>query len=90
MTSNRVRHGDAPPVASKEKKTATGAHAERVHAIPKTMHAVAIDHPGGPEVLSIYVLPVPELDANEVLIAVHTAGVVTGRPPPPLSACPWQ
>jgi NADPH:quinone reductase-like Zn-dependent oxidoreductase len=75
MTSNRVRHGDAPPVASKEKKTATGAHAERLHAIPKTMHAVAFDHPGGPEVLSVHVLPVPELDANEVLIAVHTAGV---------------
>src|SRR5258708_28040705 len=46
-----------------------------VDAIPKTMHAAAIDHPGGPEVLSIHSLPVPALDANEVLIAVDTAGV---------------
>src|SRR5260370_441673 len=46
-----------------------------VDAIPKTMHAAAIDHPGGPEVLSIHTLPVPQLDANEVLIAVDTAGV---------------
>jgi hypothetical protein len=29
--------------------------------MPKTIHAVAIDHTGGPEVLSIYVLPVPSL-----------------------------
>jgi NADPH:quinone reductase len=46
-----------------------------VHAIPKAMHAAAIDHPGGPAVLSIHSLPVPELGANEVLIAVDTAGV---------------
>src|SRR5260370_21275426 len=39
------------------------------------MHAAAIDRPGGPEVLSIHTLPVPHLDANEVLIAVDTAGV---------------
>ena len=43
--------------------------------IPKTMRAAAIDHPGGPAVLSIHSLPVPELGANEVLIAVDTAGV---------------
>jgi NADPH:quinone reductase-like Zn-dependent oxidoreductase len=46
-----------------------------VHDIPKTMRAIAIDHPGGPEVLSIRSLPVPELDAGDVLIAVDTAGV---------------
>jgi NADPH:quinone reductase-like Zn-dependent oxidoreductase len=46
-----------------------------VGAVPKTMHAAAIDHPGGPEVLSIHTLPVPQLEANEVLIAVDTAGV---------------
>src|SRR5260370_39222362 len=51
-------------------------HAKKleVHAVPKTMRAAAIDHPGGPEVLSIHSLPVPALDANEVLIAVDTAG----------------
>src|SRR5438132_1275270 len=46
-----------------------------VHDVPKTMRAVAIDHPGGPEVLAMRSLPVPELDAGEVLIAVDTAGV---------------
>ena len=39
------------------------------------MRAVAIDHYGGPEVLTVHELPVPELAPNEVLIAVHTAGV---------------
>jgi NADPH:quinone reductase len=46
-----------------------------VHAVPKTMRAAAIDHPGGPAVLSIHTLSVPELGANEVLVAVDTAGV---------------
>jgi NADPH:quinone reductase-like Zn-dependent oxidoreductase len=39
------------------------------------MRAVAIDRYGGPEVLTVHELPVPELAPNEVLIAVHTAGV---------------
>ena len=39
------------------------------------MRAVAIDRCGGPEVLTVHELPVPELDPSEVLIAVHTAGV---------------
>jgi NADPH:quinone reductase-like Zn-dependent oxidoreductase len=39
------------------------------------MKAVAIDGPGGPEVLVLRELPVPGVDANEVLIAVHFAGV---------------
>src|SRR5689334_6975669 len=43
--------------------------------IPKTMRAAAIDHPGGPEVLTLHTLPVPDVGADEVLIAVHTAGV---------------
>ncbi len=43
--------------------------------LPKTMRAAAIDRAGGPEVLTIHTLPVPEVGANEVLIAVHTAGV---------------
>lgn len=44
-------------------------------AIPSTMRAAALDRFGGPEVLTIHELPVPTLEANEVLIAVHTAGV---------------
>ena len=43
--------------------------------IPSTMRAAALDRFGGPEVLTIHELPVPTLDANEILIAVHTAGV---------------
>ena len=46
-----------------------------VHDIPQTMRAVAIDYPGGPEVLSVHSLPVPEFGPSEVLIAVDTAGV---------------
>ncbi|MGD9765872.1 MAG: NADP-dependent oxidoreductase [Candidatus Binatia bacterium] len=44
-------------------------------AIPKTMRAAAIERFGGPEVLALHELPVPEVDASEVLIKVHTAGV---------------
>jgi NADPH:quinone reductase-like Zn-dependent oxidoreductase len=39
------------------------------------MPAAAIDHFGGPEVLTAYVLPVPKIDATEVLIELDTAGV---------------
>jgi NADPH2:quinone reductase len=39
------------------------------------MLAAAIDRFGGPEVLTLHTLPVPELDPDEVLIAMHTAGV---------------
>jgi len=45
------------------------------HAVPATMRAAAIDRFGGPEVITIHVLPVPEVGARDVLIAVHTAGV---------------
>ena len=39
------------------------------------MRAAALDRFGGPDVLALHVVPVPELDPSEVLIAVHTAGV---------------
>jgi len=39
------------------------------------MRAAALDRFGGPDVLTLHVLPVPELDPSEVLIAIHTAGV---------------
>jgi hypothetical protein len=39
------------------------------------MRAAIMDRFGGPEVLTLQVVPVPALDASEVLIAVHTAGV---------------
>jgi NADPH2:quinone reductase len=40
-----------------------------------TMRAVAIDRFGGPEVLKLRTLPVPEVGPREVLIRVQTAGV---------------
>ena len=45
--------------------------------IPATMRAAAIDRFGGPEVLSVHTLPVPEPNAQEVLIALDAAGVGT-------------
>jgi NADPH:quinone reductase-like Zn-dependent oxidoreductase len=41
------------------------------------MRAAAIDHGGAPEVLSLHTLPVPAVGANEVLIAIDTAGVAS-------------
>ena len=46
-------------------------------AIPGTMRAVAIDQTGGPEALQLRTLPVPSVDANEVLIAVRAASVAS-------------
>jgi len=43
--------------------------------VPTTMSAAVVDSFGGPEVLKLQTVPVPELDPEEVLIAVHTAGV---------------
>ncbi len=47
----------------------------RAPRIPETMPAAAIDRFGGPEVLTAHILPVPKVDATEVLIALDTAGV---------------
>lgn len=46
-------------------------------AVPQTMQAAAIDHAGGPEAITLHTLPVPKPDPDEVLIAVHTAGVAS-------------
>lgn len=45
--------------------------------VPRTMFAAAIDRFGfgGPEAITPHALLVPEVDADEVLIAVDTAGV---------------
>jgi NADPH:quinone reductase len=55
-------------IHSREKKSISPS-------LPKTMRAVAIDRFGGPEVLTLHELPLPSLGPDEVLIAVHTAGV---------------
>jgi NADPH:quinone reductase-like Zn-dependent oxidoreductase len=39
------------------------------------MKAAAIDRFGGPSVLKLHELPTPEPEPNQVLIAVHTAGI---------------
>lgn len=42
---------------------------------PKTMRAVAIDQFGGPEVLKVQTVPVPDLGPGEVLLRVEIAGI---------------
>ena len=46
-------------------------------AVPQTMRAAAIDKAGGAEVITLHTLPVPKPGVDEVLIAVHTAGVAS-------------
>ena len=63
--------------------------------LPKTMRAIEIKNPGGPEVMKVTQAPLPKLADGEVLIAVDTAGVNrpdimqrTGMYPPPPGASP--
>jgi NADPH2:quinone reductase len=49
-------------------------------AVPATMHAAAMSAFGDPGVLSIRTMPVPQPNANEVLIAVLAAGVGSWDP----------
>ena len=44
-------------------------------SIPKTMTAIGISEPGGPEVLKPVEMPVPSPGAGEVLIRVAGAGL---------------
>jgi NADPH2:quinone reductase len=46
-----------------------------VSRVPMRMRAAAINRFGGPDVLELQMLPVPSVDPDEVLIAIHTAGV---------------
>jgi NADPH2:quinone reductase len=43
--------------------------------VPEVMQAAAIDRFGGPDALKVRTMPVPKVGAQEVLIAIHTAGV---------------
>lgn len=43
--------------------------------LPTEMQAVEISEPGGPEVLRLVTRPVPVPGADEILIAIHAAGV---------------
>jgi NADPH:quinone reductase-like Zn-dependent oxidoreductase len=51
-----------------------------MNPIPKKMRAAVIESFGGPEVLKVKEIPVPALDDDEVLIAMHTAGVGSWDP----------
>jgi NADPH:quinone reductase-like Zn-dependent oxidoreductase len=53
----------------------SAAWAAEPQAIPDTMQAIAIDTPGGPEAMTLHTLPVPSVDANDVLVAVRAASV---------------
>src|SRR4029453_19221371 len=49
--------------------------AQTSQAKAQTMQAVALDEFGGPEALKIQNLPIPQIEAQEVLIQVEAAGV---------------
>ncbi len=49
-------------------------------AIPKTMKAAVIDRFGGPNVLHVATIPVPEPGDREILIRVHAAGIGSWDP----------
>lgn len=49
--------------------------AQTSQAKAQTMRAVALDNFGGPETLKVQNIPIPEIDAREVLIRVEAAGV---------------
>src|SRR5690606_40352392 len=62
-------------------------------ALPRQMRAIGIAEPGGPEVLKLVELPVPQVRPTEVLIRVAAAGLNRadilqrrGRYPPPPGA----
>ncbi len=61
--------------------------------LPATMTAIAISHPGGPEVLAAETRPLPQPGPGEILVKVAAAGVNRpdisqreGRYPPPAGA----
>jgi NADPH2:quinone reductase len=49
-------------------------------SIPKTMKAAVIDKFGGPGVLHVATVPVPEVGANEILMRVQAAGIASWDP----------
>jgi NADPH2:quinone reductase len=54
-----------------------GASAAAAANLPATMRAAALDHGGGPEVLTLHTLPIPAVGPQDVLIALDTAGVAS-------------
>jgi NADPH:quinone reductase-like Zn-dependent oxidoreductase len=56
---------------------AVAAGTARAAGLPQTMKGAAIDRAGGPEVIALHTLPVPRPEADEVVIAIDTAGVAS-------------
>src|SRR5687767_7014597 len=50
-------------------------HPMATRDIPRTMKAVALEKFGGPEVLKIEDVPVPEVGEHEILVRLDVAGV---------------
>jgi NADPH2:quinone reductase len=48
--------------------------------MPSSMRAAAIDQFGGPEMLVLHTLPLPEVEPDEVLIRIESAGVAEWDP----------
>jgi NADPH:quinone reductase len=48
--------------------------------IPSTMRAAAIDRFGGPEMIVLHMLPLPEVEPDDVLIRIESAGVAEWDP----------
>src|SRR5262245_35987999 len=48
--------------------------------MPSTMRAAAIDRFGGPEMILLHMLPLPEVESDEVLIRIESAGVAEWDP----------
>ncbi len=61
--------------ASPTKERRAAKRRGRGPRVPSMMRAAALDRFGGPGELTLHELPVPELDSDEVLIAVDVAGV---------------
>jgi NADPH:quinone reductase-like Zn-dependent oxidoreductase len=65
----------APVILLSCLSAATISSAADSTAVPATMQAIAMDKPGGLEVMTRRTVPVPKIESNEILIAVHAAGV---------------
>ena len=51
------------------------ANLDRIHGIQPVMKAIQVKQPGGPEVMELVDLPVPEPKANEAVVKLAASGV---------------
>jgi NADPH:quinone reductase-like Zn-dependent oxidoreductase len=72
--------GAPPTMVSASDVHHVGEQEAEMRPIPKNMRAAVIEKFGGPSVFKVKEVPVPEVDASDVLIALHTAGVGSWDP----------